>query len=154
MYQKVILIGRIGEIKPGFTKTQKPVTQYSVATSKSVKNKTTDKWDEITEWHRVVSFNKCAEIIRDNYELGDLLQLEGELSTHKWEDSKGSTHYTTQVIVRDFPTKLPRFFTRDSHPNTGSSKPAGNNQSSQNTPVHSANPMPSFDSFDDDIPFL
>lgn len=153
MYQKVILIGRIGEINAGFTRNQKPVTQYSVATSKSVKNKQTGEWEDLTEWHRVVSFNKCAEVISEKYEVGDLLQLEGELATHKWEDSKGSTHYTTQIIVRDFPKKLPRFFTRDGRPNTGSSKPAGNNQSNQHQPSNNANPMPSFDSFDDDIPF-
>lgn len=153
MYQKTTLIGRIGEIKPGYTKTQKPVTQYSVATSKSVKNKKTEQWEEVTEWHRIVSFNKCAEIIRDKYEVGDLLVLEGELSTHKWEDSNGTTHYTTQLIVQDFPKKLPRFFTRDGHQNTGSNMPAGNQSKNQIPPNVNANPMPSFDSFDDDIPF-
>ncbi len=152
MYQKTVLIGRIGEIKPGFTKTQKPVTQLSLATSKSIKNKKADKWEDLTEWHRVVMFNKCAEIVSENYEVGDLLVLEGELNTHKWADRNGVTHYTTQIIVRDFPKKLPRFFTRDSQANSGSYQPSAN-QSPPQVPSNFENQMPSFDSFDDDIPF-
>lgn len=151
MYQKTVLIGRIGEIKPGFTKTQKPVTQLSVATTESFKNKSTDKWEEITEWHNVASFDKCAEVIEKNYEVGDLLQLEGKWRTHSWEDSKGIKRYTKQLVVKDFPTKLPRYFTRDPQGNTGI-KPESQKSS---TPAASSfeNSMPSFDSFDDDIPF-
>jgi single-strand DNA-binding protein len=152
MYQKVILIGRIGDIESGFTKTQIPVTQYSVATSKSVKNKKTDSWEDITEWHRVVSFNKVAEIVCKNYEVGDVLQLEGELCTRRWVDRNDSTHYTTQIIVRDFPKKLPRYFTRDGKANGVSTQPAAQ-QSQPQVPNEIANPVPSFDSFDDDIPF-
>ena len=61
MYQKVILIGRVGQKQLGYTKTQKPVAQYSLATTKSFKDKQTGDWNEHTEWHRLVSFNQCAE---------------------------------------------------------------------------------------------
>jgi single-strand DNA-binding protein len=150
MYQKTILIGRIGEIKPSVTKNNKSITQYSVATSKSVKDKVNNEWTEITEWHRIVSYDKCAELIRDKFEVGDLLALEGELSTNKWDDSKGVTHYTTQLVVRDFPKKLPRFFSRAPQ-NGDSSQPAA---ASFYDDVSDNNYAPSFASYDDEVPFI
>lgn len=152
MYQKTILIGRIGEIKPGFTAKQKPVTQLSIVTTESFKNKKTEKWEEIAEWHYVATFDKCAEVISKNYEVGDVLQLEGKWRTHTWEDSSGKKRYTKQLIVKDFPTKLPRYFNRDAQ-----NAPVSNMQSPQQSMSSAASSfetsMPSFDSFDDDIPF-
>lgn len=156
MYQKVILIGRVGQKQLGYTKTQKPVAQYSLATTRSVKDKQTGQWTEYTEWHRLVSFNQCAEHVNSKLEPGDLLQVEGELRTRKWQDQNGIDRYTTEIVVNDFPKKLPRYYNRD-----GQAAPA-NQQAQQRQPSQPIaqaagqdiiNQGPSFDSFDDDIPF-
>lgn len=156
MYQKVILIGRVGQKQLGYTKTQKPVAQYSLATTRSFKDKQTGQWNELTEWHRLVSFNQCAEHVDGKLEPGDLIQVEGELRTRKWQDKNGIDRYTTEIVVNDFPRKLPRYYNRD-----GQAAPA--QQAPQRQP---SQPMaqaagqdfmsqgPSFDQFDDmDIPF-
>lgn len=156
MYQIVILIGRIGQKKLGYTKTQKPVAQYSLATTKFVKDKQTGDWNEDTEWHRLVSFNQCAEHVNNKLEPGDLIQVEGELRTRKWQDPSGTDRYTTEIVVNDFPKKLPRYYNRD-----GQAAPAQPQapQRQPSQPMAQAadqghmNEGPSFDSFDDDIPF-
>jgi single-strand DNA-binding protein len=152
MYQKVILIGRVGQKQLGYTKTQKPVAQYSLATTKSFKDKQTGDWNEHTEWHRLVSFNQCAEHVNNKLEPGDLIQVEGELRTRKWQDQSGTDRYTTEIVVNDFPKKLPRYYNRD-----GQAAPA-QQQAPQRQPSQSMaqaagqdfmNQGPSFDSFDD-----
>lgn len=156
MYQKTILIGRIGQKELRYTKNQVPVIQYSVATSKSIKDKQTGNWNEHTEWHRLVSYQKCAEHIDNKLEPGDLIQVEGELRTRKWQDSNGADRYTTELVVFDFPKKLPRFFTRDGQ--SSSSNQGQRNNSSQQPMQQAAgqdfmNQGPSFEDFSDDIPF-
>ena len=106
MYQKVILIGRVGQKQLGYTKTQKPVAQYSLATTKSFKDKQTGDWNEHTEWHRLVSFNQCAEHVNNKLEPGDLIQVEGELRTRKWQDQNGQDRYTTEVVLQGFNSNL------------------------------------------------
>ena len=102
MYQKVILIGRVGQKQLGYTKTQKPVAQYSLATTKSFKDKQTGDWNEHTEWHRLVSFNQCAEHVNNKLEPGDLIQVEGELRTRKWQDQSGVEKYTTEIVLQRY----------------------------------------------------
>lgn len=156
MYQIVILIGRIGQKKLGYTKTQKPVAQYSLATTRSFKDKQTGDWNEDTEWHRLVSFNQCAEHVNNKLEPGDLIQVEGELRTRKWQDPSGTDRYTTEIVVNDFPKKLPRYYNQN-----GQAAPAQPQapQRQPSQPMAQAadqghmNEGPSFDSFDDDIPF-
>lgn len=115
MFQQVILIGRMGQKKYGFTKTEKPFAQYSLATTRSYKDKQTGEWTEHTEWHQLVSFNQCAEHINEKIAAGDLLLVEGELRTRKWQDGAGIDRYTTEIVVSDFPRKLPRYFNREGH---------------------------------------
>lgn len=149
MYQKTILIGRIGKNEFGVTpNTQTSVANYSIATTKSIKDKETGKWNEKTQWHNCVSFNKCAEHIGENIKPGDLIQVEGELETQKWQDNDGNDRYTTKLVVNDFPKKLPRYFNRDGQAASQQSQPEPMAQAAG----QDFNSDPSYQSFDDDIP--
>jgi len=113
MYQKTLLIGRIGQKQLKYTGDQKPVAIFSVATSRSYKDNQSGEWVEQTEWHRLVSFNKCAEHVSEKLVPGDVVQVEGELRTRKWQDKDGVDRFTTEIIVNDFPKKLPRYYNKD-----------------------------------------
>jgi single-strand DNA-binding protein len=148
MYQKVILIGRIGQVKPSATKTGKTVSQYSLVTTKSYRDPTSGEWNEHSEWHQVVSFNQCADHVNSHLKQGDLIQVEGELRTRKWQDQTGSDRFSTEVIVRDFPKKLPRFYNREGQ------QPAPTSHGAQQPmPQPSGGYASSLDDFDDDVPF-
>lgn len=155
MYQKVILIGRLGQKQLGFTKTAKPVAQYSLATTRSFKDKQTGEWNEHTEWHRLVSFNQCAEAV-NKLEPGDLIQVEGELRTRKWQDQTGIDRYTTEIVVNDFPKKLPRYYVRDGQAAAAEQQPKRRSSppiaQAVGQDYMSTGASPS-DTFDDDIPF-
>ena len=113
MYQQTLLIGRIGQKQLKYTGDQKPVSIFSVATSRSYKDKESGDWVEQTEWHRLVCFNKCAEHVAEKLVPGDVVQVEGELRTRKWQDKDGADRFTTEIIVHDFPKKLPRYWKND-----------------------------------------
>ena len=150
MYQKTILIGRIGGIKEKATPSGKAVALYSVATSKSYKDKGNGEWVEKVEWHRLVSYDKCGEHVIEKLEKGDLIQVEGELQTRKWTDDNGVERWTTEIIVRDFPKKLPKFFNKD--PQAHGYTPAVQQQAvGQGFDSDAGMPGPD-DQFDDDIP--
>ena len=103
MLNKTQLIGRLGQKDVRSTPNGMQVVSYSIATTKSLKDRETGEWKENTEWHRCVSFNKTAEHIGMNVEPGDLLFLEGELRTRKWQTQSGEDRYTTEIVVNDFP---------------------------------------------------
>jgi single-strand DNA-binding protein len=109
MLNKVTLLGRIGKINTSIA----TATKYSLATTKSTKNAQTGNWDEKTEWHQLVSFGKCSEHIRNKLQPGDLVYIEGELQTTKWQDQQGNDKYTTEVVVFDFPKKLPKYYNQN-----------------------------------------
>lgn len=145
MLNKTTLIGRIGQLTPAATSAGKSVMQFTMATSKSYKDKETGDWKELTEWHRLVSFEKCADHIRTKLNPGDLIYIEGELRTRKWQAKQsGETHYITDIVVRDFPKKLPRYYTKAENEKPASTQQANNSDQgyAQSGP-----------SFDDDIPF-
>jgi single-strand DNA-binding protein len=99
---KVIIIGNVGqdpEIK--YTASGAPVVTVSIATSEIWRDKQTGENKEKTEWHRVVFFNKLAEIISQYIKKGSKLYVMGSLRTRKWEDKSGVEKYTTEVIAND-----------------------------------------------------
>ena len=109
MLNKVTLIGRIGKIDTKIS----TATKYSLATTESHKNQQTGNWDEKTEWHNLVSFGKCSEHIRSKLQPGDLIYIEGKLQTSKWQDQQGNDRYTTEIVVLDFPKKLPKYYNQN-----------------------------------------
>ena len=95
---KVILIGNLGndpEIKA--TNSGVCVANISIATDESYKDKTTGQMVPKTEWHRVVMFDKLAEIVQSYLKKGSKVYIEGKLETRKWQDQSGADRYTTEI---------------------------------------------------------
>ena len=99
---KVILIGNIGkdpEIR--YMPSGNAVTNITLATSDSWKDKQTGEQQERTEWHRVVFFNRLAEIAGDYLKKGAKVYIEGSLRTRKWQAQDGSDRYTTEIVANE-----------------------------------------------------
>lgn len=77
------------------------VTTISVATSESWKDKNTGQQQEKTEWHRIVFFNKLAEIAGQYLKKGSQIYVEGKLQTRKWQDQSGQDRYTTEIAGKE-----------------------------------------------------
>jgi len=98
---KVIIIGNLGndpELK--YLPSGGAVTNITVATSESWKDKQTGQQQERTEWHRVAIFGKLAEIAAEYLRKGSKVYIEGALRTRQWEKD-GVAHYTTEIIASD-----------------------------------------------------
>lgn len=143
---KVILVGNLGN-DPDIRTTQTGTTiaNLSLATSESWKDGQGQK-RERTEWHRVVLYERSAEIARDYLRKGSKLYLEGRLSTRKWQGKQGVDHYTTEVICREFQML-------DSAP--GDRQPGAPRPAPQaSAPAPGPGPGPVDDiPYDDDLPF-
>jgi len=101
---KVILLGNLGD-KPNikYTGDGKAIANLSLATSKAWVDKNTGKKQENTQWHRVVLFGKRAEIADKYCKKGTKVYIEGELTTHKYQDKDtGEDKYSTQIVVDSF----------------------------------------------------
>jgi single-strand DNA-binding protein len=99
---KVILIGNLGkdpEMK--FTQAGMPVAKFSIATNERFKDKD-GNWQDRTEWHNVVAFQKLAEIIGQYLKKGGKCYIEGSLRTGSWDDKEtGKKMYKTEIIAND-----------------------------------------------------
>lgn len=151
---KVILIGNLGndpEVKS--MPNGNSVTNISVATSESWKDKQTGEQRERTEWHRVVFFGKLAEIAGQYLRKGSKVYIEGALRTRKWQDQSGQDRYTTEVVV-DMNGQMQMLDGRSDSQGGGYQQAASHQQPSAAAPPpqHHA-PAGNFDDFDDDIPF-
>ncbi len=95
---KVILVGTLG--RDPETKTFPSggsVTQFSIATSESWKDKNTGEPREETEWHRIVLNNRLGEVAQQYLKKGSKVYIEGSLRTRKWTDKEGVERYSTEV---------------------------------------------------------
>ena len=98
---KVILVGNAGN-DPEFRvmPNGNGVANVSLATSDSWKDKTSGEQKEKTEWHRVVFFNRLAEIVEQYVKKGSKLYIEGRLQTRSWEQD-GVKRYTTEIVASE-----------------------------------------------------
>ena len=157
---KVILVGNLGA-DPEVRNTQdgRPIVNLRIATSERWRDKNSGEQREKTEWHRVVIFSEGLCRVAEQYlRKGSTVYIEGQLQTRKWQDQSGTDRYTTEIVVNDFPKKLPRYYNRD-----GQAAPAQQQtpQRQPSQPIAQASGQdfmggPSFDSFSefsDDIPF-
>ena len=78
------------------------VLNLSIATNRKFKNQETGSYEDKTEWHRVVFFNKPAETIGQYIKKGQQLYVEGRLQTRKWQDKDGIEKYSTDIISDNF----------------------------------------------------
>ena len=99
---KVILVGNLGkDPEVRYSPNGGAVTNITVATSESWKDKNTGEKQEKTEWHRVVFFGKLAEIAGEYLKKGAQIYLEGRLQTRKWQDKEGKDRYTTEIVANE-----------------------------------------------------
>ncbi len=99
---KVILVGNVGQDPE--TKAMpsgSAVTNISIATSETWRDKQTGQPQERTEWHRVVFFNRLAEIAGEYLRKGSKVYGEGSLRTRKWQDQSGQDRYTTEIVANE-----------------------------------------------------
>lgn len=155
---KVILIGNLGaapEVR--YMPSGGAVTTLSLATSESWKDKTTNERQERTEWHRVVIFNKLAEVARDYLKKGSKVYIEGSLRTRKWQDKNtGQDKYTTEIVATDMQMLDSRGAGSDQpFPSEyeSMSQQAPDNHHDAGADSFSSQAPASHKDFDDDIPF-
>jgi len=98
---KVLLIGRLGrDPEMRYTPSGRPVTTFSVGTSRSWNTSYGDKRTE-TEWFNVVAWGNLAEICKQYLIKKSLVYIEGRLQNRHWEDSEGVKHVTTEIVANE-----------------------------------------------------
>jgi single-strand DNA-binding protein len=136
---KVILVGNCGgDPETRYLPSGGAVTNITIATSESWKDKQGGQQQERTEWHRVVFFNKLAEIAGQYLHKGSKVYIEGSLRTRQWEKD-GVKRYTTEIVA----SQMQMLDSRESQSEQGAAQNNASQQPSQG----------GFDDFDDDIPF-
>ena len=164
---KAILIGNLGnDPDTRYTQGGSAITNISLATSSSWKDRDTGETHERKEWHRVVFFGRLAEIASEYLRKGSGIYLEGRLQTRKWQDQNGNDRYTTEVVANEMQMLDSRSGTGDSPGRPAASADAGGYPSrppanaggpppapaaGPNTPPASGDADNNF--ADDDIPF-
>lgn len=99
---KVILVGNLGRDPEGKALPNgSAVTNIAIATSDEWKDKSTGDKVERTEWHRVVFFNRLAEIAAQYLKKGSKVYIEGSLRTRKWQDNNGQDRYSTEIVAKE-----------------------------------------------------
>lgn len=164
---KVTLIGNLGqdpEVK--YMPSGGAVTNLSIATTDSWKDKSSGEMRDKTEWHRVVFFNRLAEIAGEYLRKGSQVYIEGSLRTNSWEDN-GVKKYSTEIVAREMKMLGSRAGgdTQMSGRQQGGGAPQQNGgmqqqgqgqaaaQASQPQQQPQQQAPQNFDNFDDDIPF-
>lgn len=143
---KVILIGNLGrDPETKYTAGGTAVTNIAVATSESWKDKQSGQQQERTEWHRVVFFNKLAEVAGQYLKKGSKVYVEGKLVTRSWEKD-GQKHYSTEIHAHE----MQMLDGRAGGDQASADAPA---QSQQRAPRQQQAPQTGGMDFDDDIQF-
>jgi len=175
---KVILVGNAGaDPETRYMPNGNAVTNITLATSESWKDKQTGQQQERTEWHRVVFFGRLAEIAGEYIRKGSQVYVEGSLRTRKWQGQDGQDRYTTEIVVDingnmqllggrggaggsdDYNQSAPAPQQQQRAPRPQQAAPQGGQQY-DNRPPQQPQSRPQqqpaqqdYDSFDDDIPF-
>jgi single-strand DNA-binding protein len=147
---KVIIVGNLGgDPETRYMPSGAAVTNLTVATNESWKDKQTGEQKERTEWHKVAMFNRLAEIAAEYLRKGSQVYIEGKLRTRKWQDQSGQDRWTTEIIADEMQMLGGRGGASGGG-NFGGGAPSGGGgkQGGGNAP-----PQPGPDDFDDDIPF-
>lgn len=99
---KVILIGNLGsDPEVRYTPSGSAVANVNLATSESWRDKTSGELQDRTEWHRIVFFNRLAEIVGEYLHKGSKIYVEGSLRTRKWQDKNAIERHTTEIIANE-----------------------------------------------------
>ncbi|MCB1875562.1 MAG: single-stranded DNA-binding protein [Chromatiales bacterium] len=169
---KVILIGNLGnDPEVRYMPSGGAVANVSIATSETWKDKQSGDQQERTEWHRVVFFNRLAEIVGEYLRKGAKVYVEGSLRTRKWQGQDGQDRYTTEIVAAEMQMLDSRTgggggmqgggygggggSQGGGYSGGGQSRggPTGGDYGSQSGPAGGPPPQSGPDDFDDDIPF-
>lgn len=160
---KVILVGNAGaDPETRYMPNGNAVTNVTLATSESWKDKQTGQQQDRTEWHRVVFFGRLAEIAGEYIRKGSQVYVEGSLRTRKWQGQDGQDRYTTEIVV-DINGNMQLLGGTGARQQDAGSQPSGQSRPARpaQQPSNNNNPPPAqdhgsgndYDSFSDDIPF-
>ncbi len=142
---KVIVVGNLGQDPDTrYMPSGSAVTNFTVATNESWKDKQTGEQKDRTEWHKITMFGRLAEISAEYLRKGSQVYIEGKLRTEKWQDKDGNERYTTKIIADEMQMLGGR--------GGSGGAPMHDSGASQGAPP-SPPPQGSADEFDDDIPF-
>jgi len=98
---KVMIIGRLGrDPEMRYTPSGRPVTTYSVATTRTWNSSDGERHTE-TEWFNVVAWGSLAEFCKQHLTKGKQVYVEGRLQTRTWEDNNGNKHTTTEIVASE-----------------------------------------------------
>lgn len=162
---KVILVGNIGgDPETRYMPNGGAVTNITLATSESWKDKQSGQMNERTEWHRIVFFNRLAEIAGEYLRKGSKVYVEGALRTRKWQGQDGQDRYTTEIVASEMQMLDSRggdnmgggnYQQQGGYNQQPPQGGAPRQQPQQAAPQQQAPQQqpPAFDDFDDDIPF-
>jgi single-strand DNA-binding protein len=147
---KVILIGNLGrDPETRYSPDGAAITNVSLATTDTWKDKAGEK-QEKTEWHRVVFFDRLAEIAGEYLKKGSQVYVEGRLQTRKWTDKEGNEKYTTEI-------RADRMQMLGSRQGMGGGGGGADFEDAPARPAAAAKPAakqaPNIADMDDDIPF-
>jgi single-strand DNA-binding protein len=148
---KVILVGNLGkDPETRYMPNGDQVTNVTIATSETWKDKSSGEQKEATEWHRVVFFRRLAEIAGQYLKKGSQVYIEGRLRTRKWQGQDGQDRYTTEIHADEMKMLGKREGMGDAPPReSGGGRPAARPQSSN----ASSSMGGGFGDVEDDIPF-
>ena len=143
---KVILVGNLGkDPEVRYSPSGSAMANVTIATTDSWKDKQTGEKQEKTEWHRVVFFNRLAEIVGEYLKKGSQVYIEGRLQTRKWQGQDGQDRYTTEIVANE----MQMLGGRSGGGTSDWSGAQASGGTSQPTPAAATPP----DDFDDDVPF-
>ncbi len=146
---KVILVGNLGQDpETRYMPSGGAVTNFTLATNESWKDKQTGEQNERTEWHKVVMFDRLAEIAAEYLRKGSQVYIEGKLQTRKWQDRDGNDRWTTEIRASEMQMLGGRGGAGGGSFGGGGGGGGGSQKSGGSAP-----PQPGPDDFDDDIPF-
>jgi single-strand DNA-binding protein len=152
---KVILVGNLGkdpEVK--YTPQGTAVAKITVATSSSYKDKTSGEWQETTEWHNVVLWQRLAEIAGEYLKKGNKVYIEGRLQTRSWDDkTTGQKKYMTEVVANELVLLGGRSEGGSGGGNFQKKTAAAGNDMDQRGPAEFESAPADHGITDDDIPF-
>jgi len=142
---KVIIVGNLGgDPETRYMPSGSAVTNITVATNESWKDKQTGEQKDRTEWHKVAMFNRLAEVAAEYLRKGSQVYIEGKLRTRKWQDKNGQDRWTTEIVADEMQMLGGR---------GGGGGGSASMSSGQDSGPPSASPQAGPDDFDDDIPF-
>lgn len=146
---KVILVGNLGkDPEVSYLPSGQSVTKFSLATSRSYKDKT-GEWKEETEWHNIVAWGKTGETVAQYLAKGRQVYVEGRIQSRTWEDKEGKKRYNTDIIAEN----IMLLGGRGEGGGEGQARPAGAARGAQKPAADDEFSQAQPEITDDDIPF-